>query len=116
MNSSNLGRNAVLIVIAIILFVAALSILLQPDAPSVVRFFLTCILCWFLYKGRNWARWVFAILVVLAVVLVMFAVITIPMPPIGYVILGALISVYGGTLVALFHPKLGAPYFIKDAT
>ena len=63
------GRRILLVVIATCLLLSVSSILsynlvLGPGkmVPQVVRFLLTVLLCVFLYRGKDWARWLFGLL------------------------------------------------------
>lgn len=63
------GRRILLLVIATCLLLSVSTILsynlvLGPGkiVPQVVRFLLTALLCVFLYRGKDWARWLFGLL------------------------------------------------------
>lgn len=116
LRSANREKTAVLVVIGTVLILSAASFLIEPEIVNLVRFALGGGLCWFLYKGKNWARWTFSVLVGFAAAFVLYAVVAIPMFPIGYVMLVGLMLVYVAAVAALFSPKLAGPYFVKDAT
>lgn len=42
------------------------AVIAEPAMPAFIRMFLTLLLCWFLYRGRNWARIIFGILMSIA--------------------------------------------------
>ena len=90
------GKNIVIGIICILLGVSLLSILLNifsigtgKIGTQAVRFFLTAALCFFVYKGQNWAKWVTVVLMSIAA-------------------LAGLI----GTLSVMAYPLLGAISFI----
>lgn len=55
-------KHIVISVIAVVLVFSVLSWLPSPDAKDIGRFFVNCVLCWFLFKGKNWARWILVVL------------------------------------------------------
>ena len=62
-------RKLVLLLIGGFLAISLMSWFPGPDIKDVGRFLLNCALCWFLWKGANWARWIMGVLAVLACVL-----------------------------------------------
>lgn len=58
----NIKKTLVVPIIVGFLLIPVFSLLLQPGTPSGIRFALSAALCWFLYKGANWARWVMGVL------------------------------------------------------
>ena len=52
------AKHIVVSIIAAILVLSVLSWFPSPEPKDIGRFFVNCVLCWFLFKGKNWARWV----------------------------------------------------------
>ncbi len=70
------GRNMVIIAICIMLGVSLLNFLLNQISGVnenffvwVVRFLLTCLLCYFIYNGHSWAKWLSIVLLGITCVL-----------------------------------------------
>jgi len=59
------ARKIILALIAGFLVLSLLSWLPWPDAKDVVRSFLNALLCWFLWRGAGWARWLMGVLAVI---------------------------------------------------
>lgn len=59
-------KKAVLVIIAGFIALSVYSWFPVPEAKDIVRLLLNCVLCWFLYKGVNWSRWIMAVLSLLA--------------------------------------------------
>ena len=68
------GRTIVFVFIAMFLLmsltISLVKDLLIPPAPSTIgnqvfRFILSVVLCWFLYDGRGWAKWILVCLLAL---------------------------------------------------
>jgi hypothetical protein len=71
--SERAGRQMLVAVIAGVLGFSVTSIVLfniavgSHELPTqIIRFSLTCVLCFFLYRGHQWARWVVAVLLIVA--------------------------------------------------
>lgn len=62
-------RKVVLLLIGGFLATSLMSWFPGPDVKDVGRFLLSCTLCWFLWKGANWARWIMGVLAALACIL-----------------------------------------------
>jgi hypothetical protein len=62
-------RKIIVALIAGTLVLAILSWFPKPDTQDFIRFLLTAVLCWFLYRGDNWARVIMATLSALASVI-----------------------------------------------
>ena len=60
------AKHIVISVIVVILVLSILSWGSPPDAKDIGRFLVNCALCWFLFKGKNWARWVLVVLLAAA--------------------------------------------------
>lgn len=56
--SAPVAKHIVVSIIAAILVLSVLSWFPSPEPKDIGRFFVNCVLCWFLFKGKNWARWV----------------------------------------------------------
>ena len=59
------AKKIVLSIIAAILVLSVLSWFPSPEPKDIVRLCINGVLCWFLFKGKNWARWVFVVLLAL---------------------------------------------------
>ncbi|MCE9942542.1 hypothetical protein [Aeromonas rivipollensis] len=71
-------KKVVLNIITGFIALSIFSWLPTPEAKDLIRFAINCILCWFLYKGANWSRWVMAVLASLASVVTAVALIKLP--------------------------------------
>ena len=111
------------IVIAVILAIVGLSLLTIVSFTSfrgterlpqqIVRFLLTIALCYFLYRGANWARWVTVVLCGLggpAAVLSGVALLPLGFPGVLLIAMGLTYIVCAGIL--LFAPSVRV-YFTK---
>ncbi|WP_417704395.1 hypothetical protein [Pseudomonas sp.] len=57
-------NNQKIVVLTIIFGFVSLSIYSwfpTPETKDLIRLTINCILCWFLYRGANWSRWVMAV-------------------------------------------------------
>jgi hypothetical protein len=59
------AKSIVVSIIAVILVLSVFSWFPTPEPKDIGRLFVSCVLCWFLFKGKNWARW--ALIVLLAI-------------------------------------------------
>jgi hypothetical protein len=59
------AKKIVLSIIAAILVLSVLSWFPSPEPKDIGRFCINGVFCWFLFKGKNWARWVFVVLLAL---------------------------------------------------
>jgi hypothetical protein len=66
MNNSAAAKKILVSIIVSILAFSILSWFPNPDSKDIVRFAVNCIFCWYLYKGKNWARWILVFLLGLA--------------------------------------------------
>ena len=110
------GRIAVLTIIAGILLLSVVSWYSDPEMKDIVRFAITCVLCWFLYKGKNWARWVFGILFGLAGLFSLYAFFALPLESNVKTVIGAMSVFYTVSPIILFTPKIIGPYFDASDT
>jgi len=95
--------------------VIILTSVLQGNAPrpqQIVRFTFTVVLCYFLYRRQNWARWFFGVLLILGGVLSLFASFSVPSGLAG-TILATLGSAYGGMGCALLLSPGVREYFTR---
>jgi hypothetical protein len=88
-------RKVVLLLIGGFLVVSLMSWFPGPDATDIVRFLVNCTLCWFLWKGANWARWVAGVLAILACGLGAIVLLRTPMQMEAMVPLVAMTLFYG---------------------
>ena len=71
-------KKVVLIIITGFIALSIFSWLPTPETKDLIRLAINCILCWFLYKGANWSRWVMAVLASLASVVTAVALMKLP--------------------------------------
>lgn len=109
MSTLDRGRRKVLIVIALCVALSLLNILrlhlsvgTSRLPTQAVRFALTLVLVYFLYKGHNWARILWGVLCLLAIVVVQFAPVEAFGGPAPALLLFAMTGVYGWSAWALF--------------
>jgi hypothetical protein len=75
------AKNIVVSIIAadlmftLILILIRWFLLSEAKDMDMARFFVHCVLCWFLFKGKNWARWVFVVLSALDGIMEIFLII-----------------------------------------
>lgn len=72
------ARSIIIAIIVFILFSSVLSWFPSPDVKDVARFFINCTLCWFLFNGKNWARWTLVVLLAMAGTMLIFAILVGP--------------------------------------
>jgi hypothetical protein len=71
-------KKVVLIIVIGFISLSIFSWLPTPETKDLVRLAINCILCWFLYKGASWSRWVMAALSLLACLVTTVALIKLP--------------------------------------
>src|SRR5688572_18535412 len=86
-----------------------------PDVKDVGRFLLNCTLCWFLWKGANWARWIVAVLAVLACVLGAVALLRTSVRMEAMVPVAAMTLFYGFSAYVLLSLHWVRPHFSAEA-
>ena len=107
----NTPKKVVISVIVGFVWFSVVSWFPDPDARDFVRTFFGCVLCWFLYRRANWARWTIGVLSLLAVLA------SIPLLLSGNVSIARAILVlvvvifYGYAAFVLLSGKYVAPYF-----
>ncbi len=112
------GRVPVLIATIGFFSISVLSLLGDPDTPSIIRLLLSGAIAISIYNGHNWARWLLLFLVILAEIFIVITVLTAPMavPPLLLGILVALGGLYALFAALLFVPSWGGQYFeLPDA-
>lgn len=65
----NNANKLVLVLIAGLLALSLASSFIEPVVADFFRFPIECVMCWYLWKGANWARWLTGILAALACIL-----------------------------------------------
>lgn len=98
-------------IISWLLFGSAASMLMDFEASSIVRFMLTCALCWFLYRRFKWARILLGVLTAVAGLGYVLIVIELPFQPLLFPIM--IILAIGNVLVGyiLLSQKYVEGYF-----
>ncbi len=105
------GKKSVISIIVAILVLSALSWFPSPDSKDIGRFFLNGVLCWFLFKGKNWARWIFVVLLVAAGVVGIFGIISGQNKIDKSIVLLAMSTTYLASAGLLVFSKSIASYF-----
>ena len=110
-NTDRPGRVPVLIATIGLFLMEVLALLMDPSTKAIIRLLIAGGLAIAIYHRHNWARWLVLVLLILAVFLVIYFLLTIPMPlPAIYLfVLAGLIYVGIGAL--LFVPSWGGKYF-----
>lgn len=92
------GRKQIITIIALTLAVSIFTILFTNLVSEtgrfvvqIIRFYLTSLLCYFLYKGKNWARILMIILLGIAALISIIGIVSFIISP----ILGAVSLLYG---------------------
>lgn len=92
------GRKQIITIIALTLAVSIFTIIFTNLVSEtgrfvvqIIRFYLTLLLCYFLYKGKNWARILMIILLGIATLISIIGIISFIISP----ILGAVSLLYG---------------------
>ncbi|THF67078.1 hypothetical protein E6C76_01435 [Pseudothauera nasutitermitis] len=70
------AKSIVVSIIAVIIVFSVLSWLPSPEPKDIGRLFVNCFLCWFLFKGKNWARWTLAVLLAAGGTMIVFVMAT----------------------------------------
>lgn len=63
------GKGMLMVIIGIMLGISLISVIFFSSdkmITGIVRFILTGLLCYFLYQGRSWAKWVTAVLMLIS--------------------------------------------------
>lgn len=68
------AKKIILSIIAATLVLSVLSWFPTPEPKDIGRLCINGILCWFLFKGKNWARWIFVVLLALGGVIGVFGI------------------------------------------
>lgn len=114
-NSS--GRTLVIIVISVILVISIFSWFPSPELKDITRFLITCLMCWFIYQKKNWARFTMAILLLIAGLMGLIALITGIEPGSGtFLVLSFVVAAYFVSACILFFSKEVKKYFLNGTT
>lgn len=108
-NSS--GKKIVLSIIIAILVLSVLSWFPSPESKDIGRLCINGVLCWFLFKGKNWARWIFVVLLLLAGVIGIFGIISIQNGIEKSIALLVMTTIYLASAGLLVFSKSVASYF-----
>jgi hypothetical protein len=68
------AKKIVLSIIAATLVLSVLSWFPSPEPKDIGRLCINGIFCWFLFKGKTWARWIFVVLLALGGAIGVFAI------------------------------------------
>lgn len=110
MHVSN-DKKVILLLIGGLPAVSLVTSLLEPDARDLVRGPLECALCWYLWKGANWARWIAGVLAAGACVMLTVSVLHSSMQVEAVVVLVVLALFYGLAGYVLLSRKWVATHF-----
>ena len=106
-------KTVILIIIIGFISLSIYSWLPEPETKDLTRLAINCTLCWFLYKGANWSRWVMAVLSVLASVITAVALLKLPVQTVEQVT-----AMIGFSIMFFFYSAaafvLISQKFIKD--
>ncbi len=105
------GRIPVLIAMVGFFSIFVLTLLADPDTPSIIRLLAVGALAITIYHGQNWARWLFLVLVVLGELFLAYFLLSTSMPSqlLGiFVFIGLIHIVF---VAILFVPSWGGQYF-----
>ena len=69
-------KSIVVSIIATILVVSVLTWFPSPEPKDIGRLLVNFLLCWFLFKGKNWARWTLIVLLALGGTMIAFVLAT----------------------------------------
>lgn len=105
-------KKVVLLLIGGFLAASLMSWFPGPEIKDVIRFLLNCVLCWFVWKGANWARWVVGVLALLACVVGAVAIWRIPVGIEALVPLVAMVLFYGFAAYVLLSLRWIRPHFL----
>lgn len=108
-------KTVVLIIIGGTLLFSLSSWVTAPEIKDVVRFVLTCALCYFLYSGKNWARLVLGALLGVGAASGAYVIINIPLPVQAVAFIGAMAAFYATSSILLISGKIVGTYFGKHA-
>lgn len=111
------GRNIVFGAISIVIGVSLLGIVINLLAGNqsflvvFVRFILTCLLCYCVYSGQSWARWVCIVLMGIACVVGLFGTLAIFISPLAGVLSFFYFAAYLAVILLLLIPQSVRDYF-----
>jgi hypothetical protein len=111
------GRDLILVLILVLLLMSGGFTYLYVQQfgtgqlPSQsVRFFFTCLICWFLYKGHSWARWLLVLLLSIGVFIGVFGSSAADPTTMTFV----LVAIYSGIVLSLsFAPHMKGYFTTK---
>ena len=93
------------------LAIGLLVLIMSPSFTSGGRFFINCILCWFLYKRKNWARKIYIILLSLGGIAGAFLLFDKTLDLMASLLLGTLLVYFLGVAAMLAFSKRIISYF-----
>ncbi|MFY9259038.1 MAG: hypothetical protein WAO71_00865 [Gallionella sp.] len=105
------AKKIVLSIITAILVLSVLSWFPSPEPKDIGRLCINGALCWFLFKGKNWARWIFVVLLALGGAIAVFAITTGPSGTEKSIILLVMSVTYLASAGLLVFSKSVASYF-----
>jgi hypothetical protein len=92
------------LIVGFLLF-SLLSWLPAPDAVDVIRFAISCVLCWFLYQQANWARVVMGVLSLLGALVGALFLVKAPAQIELLAVLAAMVIFYGFAAYVLLSQR-----------
>ncbi len=112
--SANTARTTVAVIAAATVTVSVFSWFPEPEYKDYVRTGLACALSWFLYQGRDWARWLAAVLFALAGAFGIYAIATLRIDALNATPLIVVTVVYTGSAILLITGRIVGPHFDRD--
>jgi hypothetical protein len=105
------AQKVILVLIGGLLAISSISWFVGPDAKDFVRFLLECVLCWYLWKGANWARWVVSVLAAVACVMLAVSALRAPVQGAAAAVVIAIALFNGFAAYVLLSRKWVAAHF-----
>ena len=102
--------------ISVFLFFSTFGVFPEPDIKGLIRFSLSCLLCWFLYHGANWARIVMGSLSALAAIVVAAYLVKLHGQGQSVFLPAFLFAFYITATYILFSKKFVGKHFEKQST
>ncbi|MDR1994011.1 hypothetical protein [Azonexus sp.] len=105
------AKSIIVSIVTIVLGFSVLSWFPTPEAKDIGRFVVNCVLCWFLFKGKNWARWVLAVFLTLGGTMGIFFVVAAPQYIEKNIFIYAISFFYLASAALLVFSRTVASYF-----
>lgn len=107
-------KKAILFLIGGLLAISLVTSLIEPDAKDFVRVAIECVLCWYLWKGANWARWIVGVLAAGACVMLTVFIARTSLQVEAAIVLAVLALFYGLAGYVLLSRKWVATHFRRE--